>query len=136
MAERDHIHIDLCIPDPLSGAGFGLCGKRNGQHHSGHRGFWEDAWQPAGKIMRDLYLPMLKGSLWTGALLVFVDVMKELPATLMLQPVNVSTLATRAFAYAAEEMLKQAAPWCVAIVLTGLLPVILLNRKLRSSAVP
>ena len=91
---------------------------------------------PQGKIMRDLYLPMLKGSLWTGALLVFVDVMKELPATLMLQPFNVSTLATRAFAYASEEMLKQAAPWCVAIVLTGLLPVILLNRKLRSSAVP
>ena len=91
---------------------------------------------PQGKIMRDLYLPMLKGSLWTGALLVFVDVMKELPATLMLQPFNVSTLATRAFAYASEEMLKQAAPWCLAIVLTGLLPVILLNRKLRSSAVP
>ncbi len=39
---------------------------------------------PQGKIIRDLYLPMLKGSLWTGALLVFVDVMKELPATLML----------------------------------------------------
>ena len=91
---------------------------------------------PQGKIMRDLYLPMLKGSLWTGVLLVFVDMMKELPATLMLQPFNVSTLATRAFAYASEEMLKQAAPWCMAILLTGLLPVILLNRKLRSSAFP
>ena len=43
---------------------------------------------PQGKIMRDLYLPMLKGSLWTGALLLFVDVMKELPAKLMLQPFN------------------------------------------------
>jgi iron(III) transport system permease protein len=91
---------------------------------------------PQGKVLRDLYLPMLRGSLWTGGLLVFVDVMKELPATLMLQPFNTSTLATRAFAYASEEMLKEAAPWCLAIVMTGLLPVIMLNRKLRSSAIP
>ena len=72
----------------------------------------------------------------TASLLVFVDVMKELPATLMLQPFNFNTLATRTFAYASDEMLEEAAPWCLAIVLIGMLPVILLNRKLRSSQKP
>ena len=91
---------------------------------------------PPVKILRDLHLPMLRGSLWTASLLVFVDVMKELPATLMLQPFNFNTLATRTFAYASDEMLEEAAPWCLAIVMIGLLPVILLNRKLRSSQKP
>ena len=62
------------------------------------------------KVFRDLHLPMLRGSLWTASLLVFVDVKKELPVTLMFQPFNFSTQATRAFAYASDEMLQEALP--------------------------
>ena len=70
----------------------------------------------------------------TAGLLVFVDVMKELPATLMLQPFNLSTLATRAYGYATEELLREASLWSLTIVVVGLFPVIFLNRQLRESA--
>ena len=62
-----------------------------------------------------------------------VDVMKELPATLMLRPFNFNTLATRAYGYASDEMLEPAALWCLAIVVVGLTPVVLLNRQLRQA---
>ena len=68
-----------------------------------------------------------------AAVLVFVDVMKELPATLMLQPFNFSTLATRAYSYATEELLKESSLWCLTIVIVGLFPVVYLNRHLRES---
>ena len=91
---------------------------------------------PPEKVYRDLHLPMLRWSLWTAILLVFVDVKKELPVTLIFWPYNFSTLAIRAFAYASDEMLQEALPWCLAIVLMGLPPVILLNRKLLSGQTP
>ena len=67
-------------------------------------------------------------------MMVFVDVMKELPVTLMLQPFNFSTLATRAYGYATEELLKEASRWCLTIVVVGLFPVIFLNRHLSQTA--
>ncbi len=65
--------------------------------------------------------------------MVLVEVMKELPATLMLQPFNFSTLATRAFSYASEEMYKQASLWSVTIVLVGILPIFSINQRLLSN---
>ncbi|MBC8259096.1 MAG: iron ABC transporter permease [SAR324 cluster bacterium] len=98
----------------------------------------EDASRSLGKnswqTLKRIHLPLLSSSMLTAGLLVFVDVMKELPATLMLQPFNFSTLATRAYGYATEELLKEASLWCLTIVLVGLFPVILLNRQLRKSA--
>ena len=69
-----------------------------------------------GGVFRRIHAPMLKGSILTAALLVFVDVMKELPATLMLRPFNFDTLAIHAYEYAADEQLKLAAPGALAIV--------------------
>jgi iron(III) transport system permease protein len=76
-------------------------------------------------------LPLLKGPLVAGALLVFIDVLKELPLTLILRPFNFDTLAIRSFEYASDERIAEAAPAAVIIVLTGLLPVILLNKLLN-----
>ena len=98
----------------------------------------EDASRSLGKntwqTLKRVHLPLLRGTMLTAGLLVFVDVMKELPATLMLQPFNFSTLATRAYGYATEELLREASLWCLTIVLVGLFPVIFLNRQLRESA--
>ncbi|MGH7006284.1 MAG: ABC transporter permease, partial [Alphaproteobacteria bacterium] len=84
---------------------------------------------PAG-VFRRIHAPMLKGSLLTAALLVFVDVMKELPATLMLRPFNFDTLAIRTYEFASDEQLKAAAPSALAIVAVGIVPVILLSRAI------
>ncbi len=84
---------------------------------------------PSG-VLRRIHLPLLRGSMLTAVLLVLVEVMKELPATLMLQPFNFSTLATRAFSYASEEMYKQASLWSVTIVLVGILPIFMINYRL------
>jgi iron(III) transport system permease protein len=85
---------------------------------------------PVGSLRR-LHLPMLRGSMLTALLLVFVDVLKELPATLILRPFNFNTLAVRAYELASDERLADAAAPALAIVLTGLLPVILLTRSLQ-----
>ena len=69
-------------------------------------------------------------SLLTALLLVFVDVLKELPATLILRPFNFNTLAVRAYELASDERLADAATPSLAIVLIGLAPVILLSRGL------
>ena len=66
-------------------------------------------------------------------ILVLVDVMKELPATLMLEPSNFSTLTTRAYGYATEELLKEDSLWCLITVVFGLFPVIFMNRQLRQT---
>jgi iron(III) transport system permease protein len=83
-----------------------------------------------GGILWRVHAPMLKGSMLTAALLVFVDVMKELPATLMIRPFNFDTLAIRTYEYAVDEQLMEAAPSALAIVLVGIAPVILLNRAI------
>jgi iron(III) transport system permease protein len=80
-----------------------------------------------------VHLPVMRGSLLTAALLVFVDVMKELPATLIMRPFNFDTLAVRAFELASDERLAEASSSALAIVLVGILPVILLSRAIARS---
>jgi iron(III) transport system permease protein len=77
-------------------------------------------------------LPLIKPSLFTGILLVFVDVLKELPLTLILRPFNYQTLATKAFDMATNEMIAESANASLVIILTGIIPIILLNRLIRS----
>ena len=79
------------------------------------------------QIMGRVHVPILKGSLLTALLLVFVDVLKELPATLILRPFNFNTLAVRAYEMASDERLADAAPAALAIVAAGIVPVILLS---------
>jgi iron(III) transport system permease protein len=73
---------------------------------------------------------MLRSSLVTAALLVFVDVMKELPATFVMRPFNFDTLAVQAYNLAADERLAEASTASLAIVAVGLLPVIIASRRL------
>lgn len=84
-------------------------------------------------ILGRIHIPMLKGSLLTALLLVFVDVLKELPATLILRPFNFNTLAVRAYELAADERLADASSAALAIVVAGLIPVILLSRSLSQT---
>ena len=82
-------------------------------------------------LLRRVHWPLLKRSTAAAGLLVFVDVMKELPATLVLRPFNSDTLAVVAYQLARDERLGEAALPSLALVLVGLLPVILLSRTLR-----
>lgn len=82
------------------------------------------------QVLRAVHLPMLRTSLFTAMLLVFVDVLKELPATLVLRPFNFNTLAVRTYELAADERLADAASTSLAIVLVGIIPVILLSRSM------
>ena len=83
-----------------------------------------------GLLLRRVHWPLLRPSLAAAALLVFVDVMKELPATLVLRPFNSDTLAVVAYQLARDERLGEAALPALALVLVGLLPVLLLDRTL------
>lgn len=87
----------------------------------------------AGRLLRDVHIPMIRGSLLTAVLLVFVDVLKELPATLILRPFNFNTLAIRTYELANEELLADAACPALAIVLVGVLPVIILSHSISQS---
>ena len=82
-------------------------------------------------LLRRVHWPLLKRSVAVAALLVFVDVMKELPATLVLRPFNSDTLAVVTYQLARDERLGEAALPALALVLVGLLPVALLSRTLR-----
>ena len=84
--------------------------------------------ETAGGTLRRVHLPLLRPALTTSALLVFVDAMKELPATLLLRPLNFDTLATWLYAEAARGNYEDGAVAALAIVLAGLVPVILLAR--------
>lgn len=81
------------------------------------------------QIMRRIHVPLMRTSVLTATLIVFVDVLKELPATLILRPFDFNTLAVRAYELASDERLIDAAPASLAIVLVGLIPVIYLNRS-------
>lgn len=81
-------------------------------------------------MLRRVHLPLLRGSVLTAALLVFVDVMKELPATLALRPFNMDTLAVVTNHLAADERLAEAAVPALTLVLVGLLPVLVLARTI------
>ena len=80
-----------------------------------------------------LHLPLLAPSITTAALLCFVDVMKEMPITLMTRPFGWDTLAVRVFEMTSEGEWQRAALPALAIVLVGLLPVILLARSVETS---
>jgi iron(III) transport system permease protein len=83
------------------------------------------------RLLSGVHWPLLRRSVAAAGLLVFVDVMKELPATLLLRPFNTDTLAVVAYNFARDERLGEAALPSLALVLVGLLPVILLSRTLR-----
>ena len=85
------------------------------------------------QTMRDVHFPLLKRSLLTAGLFVFVDVMKELPATLLLRPFNFDTLAVATYQLAADERLAELALPSHTIVLAGLVPVIVLSRAMSIS---
>jgi iron(III) transport system permease protein len=82
------------------------------------------------QVLRLIHLPIVRGSLLTASLIVFVDVLKELPATLILRPFNFNTLAVRTYELASDERLADSSSAALAIVLVGLLPVILLSRSI------
>ncbi len=84
----------------------------------------------AGGTLRQVYLPLIRGSVATALLLVFVDCVKELPATLLLRPFNFNTLATRAHEQASLEKIAEAAPSALLIILTSLLAVALVARQM------
>jgi iron(III) transport system permease protein len=84
------------------------------------------------KTLWKVDLPLVKKSIASAVLLTFVDLLKELPLTLILRPFNFSTLATKAFDLATNEMIAEAANASTIIVLTGVIPVILLNRIITS----
>ncbi|HEU0202316.1 MAG TPA: iron ABC transporter permease [Burkholderiaceae bacterium] len=89
---------------------------------------------PAGVFFR-VHLPLLTPSVLAATLLVFVDVMKELPATLVLRPFNFDTLAVVAYQFAADERLGEAALPALTIALVGVVPVIILSRAIRRTSV-
>lgn len=77
------------------------------------------------EIVRRIHMPLLRTSLVTAGLMVFVDVMKELPATLVMRPFNFDTLAVRTYTLAKDERLAEASVVALAIVLVGLIPVVI-----------
>jgi len=89
--------------------------------------------QSAGRTLRRVHLPVMRTSLLAAGLLVFVDVMKELPATIILRPFDFDTLAVRSFELASDERLAQASTSALGIVLVGIVPVMLLSRAMRGA---
>ena len=89
-------------------------------------------YRPRQALVR-IHIPIMKGSVLTALLIVFVDVMKELPATLILRPFDFNTLAVRAFELASDERLADSSTAALMIVLVGLLPVIYLSKTIAQS---
>jgi iron(III) transport system permease protein len=83
------------------------------------------------KTLWKIDLPLIRTSLVSGIILVFVDTLKELPLTLILRPFNYQTLATKAFDMATNEMIAESANAALIIILTGIIPIIFLNRLLK-----
>ena len=86
------------------------------------------------EVLRRIHLPNMRGPALTAALVAFVEVMKELPATLLIRPFNFDTLAVGVYRYASDERLAEAAVGAVAIVAVSLAPVILLSRAIAGRA--
>ena len=83
------------------------------------------------RTLREVYFPLMSGAVGSAALLVFIDAMKELPATLLLRPFNFETLATRVYRLASDERLAEASTAALAIVLAGMLPALALGIATR-----
>lgn len=90
------------------------------------RSLGKSYWQ----TLKEVLLPLLKRPVGVGMLLVFIDVVKELPITLILRPFNFDTLAIRAFEFASDERMAEAAPYALVVILVGLLPVIFLHKMI------
>lgn len=86
-----------------------------------------------GRVLMKIHLPIMRGALFSALLLVFVDVLKELPATLILRPFNFNTLAVRAYELASDERLADSSVAALTIVAVGVIPVILLSRAVSRS---
>ncbi len=85
------------------------------------------------RTLLKIHSPLMTSSLLTALMLVFVDVMKELPATLVMRPFNFDTLAVRVYQYAADERLAEAAAPALSILIVGLLPVVVLSWQIAQS---
>jgi iron(III) transport system permease protein len=85
----------------------------------------------AGGALREVYVPLIRGSVGTALLLVFVDCVKELPATLLLRPFNYNTLSTRVYEKASLEQIGEAAPAAILVILVGLVAVGFMARANR-----
>ena len=88
--------------------------------------------RPSGVLFR-IHIPLMRGSMLAAGLIVLVDVMKELPATLVMRPFNFDTLAVQAYNLAADERLAESSTASLTIVAVGILPVILLSAAIRRS---
>ena len=86
----------------------------------------------SGRTLLRVHLPLLRRGLLTAGLLVFIDVMKELPATLVMRPFNFDTLATQVYTLASDERLSEASTAALAIVAVGLVPLIILCRQIAA----
>jgi iron(III) transport system permease protein len=85
------------------------------------------------RMLGSVHLPLLRPAIGAAALLVFVDTMKELPATLLLRPFNFETLATHIYVYASQEQFEHSAIAALTIVVVGLIPRILMHHALTGS---
>ncbi len=86
-----------------------------------------------GKILGKVHMPMMKGSLFAAIMLVVVDVIKELPATIIVRPFNFDTLAVQVYRLASDERLAESSGAALAIVLVGLIPVFILSRSIAKT---
>jgi iron(III) transport system permease protein len=87
---------------------------------------------PLGVLQR-VHGPIMRGSVFTAIIMVFVDVIKELPATVIVRPFNFDTLAVRVYQLAADERLTEASTAALAIVIAGIIPVIILTKAVARS---
>lgn len=88
------------------------------------------------RVLSAIHVPLMRGALASAALIVFIDVLKELPATLLLRPFNFETLATRTYRLASDERLAEASTAALMIVILGLLPAILLSFSASKGGTP
>ncbi|MCG8803192.1 iron ABC transporter permease [Tenacibaculum finnmarkense] len=86
------------------------------------------------KTFIKIEFPLLKPAILSAFILVFVDVMKELPLTLILKPYHINTLAVKAYEYASDELIAEAALPAICIILTGILPILFLNRLIAKDS--
>jgi iron(III) transport system permease protein len=97
----------------------------------------EDAARSLGsgpvETLARIHVPIMARGLFTAALLVFVEVMKELPATLVMRPFNFDTLATQVYTLANDERLTEASTAALAIVAVGVIPLIAISRNIASA---
>jgi iron(III) transport system permease protein len=86
-------------------------------------------------ILAKVHIPMISGSMFAALMLVFVDVIKELPATLIVRPFNFDTLAVQVYRLASDERLAESSGAALAIVLVGIIPVMILSRSMARSRI-